>query len=186
MDRDKMPFAKGHHTRIIKMVARGLNEAKKLDNYLELGIRNGRNFNEVARFAKTAYAVDIDKRWYKPIKDNKNLVWFHGATKDFLTSYEGEKFDLIFIDADHKHESSLEDFQLSLPLLKDNGIILIHDTYPTCEELVSYSYCGDTYKTAQWIKDNMLDEVEVVTLPFYYGVSVIRKTKKQLDWMNDE
>jgi hypothetical protein len=178
----KMPFEKNSHVRIIKEIAYGLHKAGVLNRYLELGIRKGPCFNVVAPLSKEAYGVDINN-CYKFIKVNKNLVWYHGATTDFLKSHDkNKKFDLVFIDADHRHESSLNDFKLVLPLVNDNGLILLHDTYPTRKELTTTSYCGDSYKTADYIRKNYSDVCEICTLPFYYGVSVVRKLDRQLMW----
>lgn len=180
----KVPFGKNEHNRVIKTIAYGLERAGVLNRYLELGIKSGSCFNTVAPFAKKAYAVDIDD-CYKYIKNNKNLVWYHGPTIDFLKKHnKDEKFDLVFIDADHRHESSLTDFEMVLPLVNENGLILLHDTYPTKEELLSRKYCGDSYKTADYIRIEYHDECEIVTLPFYYGISVVRKMElgKQLLW----
>lgn len=178
----KLPFEKDQHVRVIKEIALGLNRAGVLNRYLELGIRNGPCFNKVAPLAKEAYAVDIVD-CHKCIKENKNLIWYHGTTTDFLKKHnKNKKFDLVFIDADHNHVASLNDFELVFPLVNDNGLILLHDTYPTCEELTSFKYCGDTYKTADYIKRNYSDKCEIATLPFYYGIGIVRKLNRQLLW----
>ena len=61
-----------------------------------------------------------------------------GITKNFVTLCKGRtnewakklshlKFKFIFIDADHKYESVLEDFKLWSPLLEPGGLISFHD-----------------------------------------------------------
>ena len=181
----KMPFSGRDHIIIVKEVARGLHKAGFLKRYLELGIRQGNCFNEVAPLSTEAYAVDI-KNSYKHIKRNKNLVWKHMKTEEFLKNHDAKrKFDLVFIDADHTHEGSLNDFKLVFPLVNDNGIILLHDSYPPSEEFAQPGYCWDSYKTAVYIRNNFNKECEIATLPFYYGISVVRKISlnKQLLWL---
>jgi hypothetical protein len=73
------------------------------------------------------------------------------------------------------------DFKLVLPLVNENGIILLHDTYPPTEEYTSSSYCYDTYKTAEYIRKNM-KEVEIVTIPLFFGLSIVRNLNRQLLW----
>lgn len=176
-------YNKNSHIEIIKQIALGLKAAGKLERYLELGVQKGNCFNTIAPLVKEAYAVDVMDS-HKLISSNKNLIWFHGKTTEFLNGHDkNKKFGLIFIDADHKHESSLNDFILSLPLAQDNSLILLHDTYPPTEEYTSQSYCYDTYKTADYIRRNF-KEVECVTLPFYYGVTIVRKLNRQLLWSN--
>jgi len=178
----KVPFGKNDHVKFVKSIAIGLKNAKALNRYLELGIREGPCFNVVAPLAEEAYAVDY-KDCYKYISENNNLIWYHGTTVSFLKNHDkSKKFDLVFIDADHKHESSLEDFNLVFPLVNDNGLILLHDTYPTCKKL-TVGYCKDSYKTADYIRRNYFNKCEIVTLPFYYGISIVRKLDRQLLWM---
>jgi len=180
----KMPFGKNDHVRMIKEIAYGLNRAGVLNRYLELGYSKGVCFNTVSPLAKESYAVDINNKYF--LKETKNTFYYHGTTTDFLESHnKDKKFDLVFIDADHKHESSLGDFKSVLPLVNDNGIILLHDTYPISEQLTSKSYCGDTYKTADFIRKLYSNECEICTFPFYYGISVVRKLNRQLLWKDN-
>ena len=181
----KMPFGKNDHIRVIKCIAEGLREANALNYYLELGISKGVCFNEIAPLTKTAaYAVDINDTSYPHIKYQGNLQWFCGTTDDFFKLDSLPKFDLIFIDAEHSHKASKQDFINSFGLLKSNGIICLHDTYPPNEKL--FEHCKDSYKTAKFITDNYIflaNECELVTLPFYYGITIVRKRTKQLMWM---
>jgi Predicted O-methyltransferase len=39
----------------------------------------------------------------------------------------GEKYDLIFVDADHRFESVMNDTQVALGLLAENGVVVWHD-----------------------------------------------------------
>ena len=181
----KMPFSGRAHIRMIKEIAHGLHEAGFLKRYLELGIRKGFCFNVVAPLSVEAYAVDT-RNYYKYIKQNKNLVWKHMTTDEFLKNHDPKrKFDLVFIDADHSYKASLNDFELVLPLVNDNGIILLHDTYPPNKEFTDSDYCSDVYKTAEYIRNNFNKECEIVTLPFYFGISVVRKISlgRQLLWL---
>jgi predicted O-methyltransferase YrrM len=177
----KLRFGKNEHIRMIKEIAIGLNRAGVLNRYLELGFSKGVCFNAVAPLAKESYTVDINNIYFG--KNTKNIFYYRGTTTAFLENHDKYmKFDLVFIDADHKHESSLSDFKLVLPLVNDNGIILLHDTYPTSEPLTTKSYCYDTYKTADYIRKNYTDICEICTLPFYFGISIVRKLDRQLLW----
>ena len=179
----KLPFKYSAHSEVIYTIAKGLHDAGFLKTYLELGCKKGGTFNKIAPLADVAYAVDVNESYYRKIKGNKNLKWVCATSKDFLENYNKEfKFDMIFIDADHSYEASLSDFQLSFPLLDDNRIIVMHDTYPPTEAFSKSGLCADTYKTAEWIRKNMTNQAEVLTLPFYFGITIIRKTSKHLHW----
>jgi hypothetical protein len=174
-------FNKTSHIEIIKQIAVGLQAIGSLNRYLELGIQKGNCFNKIAPLAKEAYAVDILDN-YNLVKENKNLVWFHGKSIDFLNQHDkNKKFDLVFIDADHSHIGSLTDFRTVLPMVSENGLILLHDTYPPSEAFTSPKYCNDTYKTAEYIRKNYKD-LESVTLPFFYGLTIVRNLNRQLSW----
>jgi len=177
----KAPFGKNDHIKVIREIAIGLQNSGALNRYLEIGIKKGNCFNQIASLAKEAYAVDIlDCK--KLINQNKNLIWFHGQSQDFLKQHnKDKKFDLVFIDGAHNHEDSLKDFQLVFELMNDNGIILLHDTYPPSEPFVAKSFCFDTYKTAEFIRENY-PAYEFATLPFYFGISIFRKLERQLLW----
>jgi len=171
----KMPFSGRGHIPIIKEIAYGLHRAGFLKRYLELGIRKGNCFNAVAPLSSEAYAVDT-RNYYRYVEQNKNLIWNRMPTVEFLKKHDSEKkFDLVFIDADHSYKASLNDFKLVLPLVNDNGLILLHDTYPPSEEFISSDCCCEVYKTAEYIRNNFNKECEIVTLPFYFGISVVRK-----------
>ena len=176
------PFGKNDHVRIVKTIAEGLKAAGALNSYLELGIRKGPCFNEVSPLVNgPAYAVDIND-CYKDIKHNKNLVWYEGTSTKFLKNHNSDKkFDLVFIDADHSHKASLNDFTLVLPHVNDNGLILLHDTYPPEKKFTSSKFCSDTYKTANYIR-NHYPECEITTIPIFFGISIIRKLNRQLLW----
>jgi len=181
-----IPFGKNDHIKIIKPIAEGMLAAKSLNAYLEIGIRSGACFNSIAPLATNAYAVDIND-CFNRIKHNKNLNWNQMKSSDFLSNLGNDiKFDLVFIDGDHKHESSMSDFELALQHTNDNGIIILHDTYPPSDEFTSNSYCSDSYKTASSIREYHNNRCEIVTLPFYFGVSIVRKLDRQLLWMNEK
>jgi len=176
---------------VIYTIAKGLSDYGKLNSYVELGVYKGRTFKRVAPIAKKSYAVDISDKYFKNFDNIKNAELIHGSTDEFLKSNISKKmkFDLIFIDANHKFENSFSEFCLSLQLINDNGLILLHDTYPASQEWISEDgdrKCGDTWKTALKIKNDYSDVCEIVTLPFYHGISIVRKINKteQLDWMN--
>jgi hypothetical protein len=149
--------------------------------YVELGVNKGETFNRVSRYALESFAIDIDEGSRNYI-DNKE-AFFHGTTSDFLEYFKGsgKQIDLLFIDADHSKESVKEDFFGYLPLLKEQGVILLHDGYPLNESQTVGSICGDGYK-AIWEISEMSKDFEIVTIPFPPGLSICRKRTKQVPW----
>jgi len=178
----EMPFSKTSHIEVIKTIANGMNKPGFNDNYLELGISKGKCFNEIAPLFKIATAVDNQNKSFDYISKNKNISWNYCNTDSFFIN-NNKKFDLIFIDADHSFNTSMKDFENSFNCLNDWGIICMHDTYPPNKDFLAHS--KDSYKVPLSLWKNKHNKCELVTLPFYYGVTIIRKinVKKYLHWM---
>ena len=74
----------------------------------------------------------------------------HNALPKLL--FHGQKFDFIFIDGDHKFDTTFIDYYYSDFLVKPGGFILFHDyTYPAVR------------KIADWIRTNRKDFTEIPT-----------------------
>lgn len=154
----------------------------KPELYLELGVRDGRNFNTVSKHCKHAVGVDII---YPQFNLLSNQEYHQTSTNSFFESLNKDiRFDTIFIDADHSYEQSLKDFINAKEYLIEDGFIFFHDTYPCDEYWFNPGLCNDAYKTILHIKENFIDDFEVLTLPFHPGVSILKKMKrnKQLIW----
>ena len=98
----------------------------KPECYLELGVRDGRNFFSVAKHCQKAIGVDI----VSCSKSLLNNMEFHICNTDeyFKNLNDDIKFDVVFIDADHSHEQSLKDFLNVKDKVIDDGFIFFHDT----------------------------------------------------------
>jgi|688.fasta_scaffold200594_2 predicted O-methyltransferase YrrM len=152
------------------------------EHYLELGVRSGINFKVISSKSIKSAAVDLSPILFD-LPENSNF--YLGSTDDYFNSLDNnEKFDLIFIDADHSHDQSLKDFINSQKFLIDDGFIILHDTYPINESFLDPTLCNDSYKTALYIKNNLSDSFEILTLPFHPGLTLIKKCNKnrQLIW----
>lgn len=167
------------HYDVLERIAGGLQPY----NYIELGIFRGKTFNLVARHAERAYAVDVAGA-QKYIKCN-HAEFFMGTTQEFSDHWQTkvkQPVDLIFIDADHSKESVLTDVGNFLPWLRpDVGLMVLHDTWPLSREKISPQYSGDCYLAPKTLK-KMYSDLEILTLPFLCGLTLIRKPGK--DWRN--
>ena len=162
-------FAYGtqHHSDLIIQLVKSVN----CKTYLELGIYDGSTLSRVAETVPRVIGVDI-----KDLRINKNIGEFHlSTTQDFLQNFN-EMVDVIFIDADHSFESVKEDFELSLKLLNEFGIIILHDTDPISEKYLDKGYCGDSYRMLDWLSENH-SEMSVITLPISEaGLTIIKRS----------
>jgi hypothetical protein len=74
------------------------------------------------------YAVDVDERHgasYRDLDVARKIVRKTGRIS--LDLFKNEKFDLIFVDADHDFASVFSDTEVAFKLLAERGVILWHD-----------------------------------------------------------
>ena len=92
-------------------------------NYLEIGVRDLRNFKEINIQNK----IGIDPH---PLKRNQFII-----TKDSDSFFKNNKkiFDIIFIDGLHLEYQVDKDIKNSLKFLSTNGCIIMHDCNPPTE-----------------------------------------------------
>jgi len=149
--------------------------------YVELGIYRFETIMKILPFVDRAIGVDIGDL----VVPNKNIEFYSMTTDEF---YEQNKnkliIDFLFIDADHSDKQTLKDFLNYSKIVKDNGIIVLHDTYPENESHLSMTKCGTAYKVADYIRKNCGSDYEIMTIPVFPGMSLIRKSKNQLHWKN--
>ena len=152
------------------------------ERYLELGVRGGESFVRIAPFCTEAHGVDIEDIRFKL---RKNMTFHKLSTDEYFEKVDNEtQFDMVFIDADHSFEQSRKDVLNASKHIIVDGLIFLHDTYPYDPEMFKPELCNDGYKTPLWIKQNMIDDFEIVTLPFNPGLTILKKMKrnKQLNY----
>jgi hypothetical protein len=144
-------------------------------SYLELGVITTDSLKEIKTYVDICVGVDIEK------KENTDNVIFYNTTTDEFFRNNIQKFDIIFIDADHKFEQVKIDFENSLKILNEFGIIILHDTDPIDQRLISDDYCSDSYKIIDYIYMEHL-ELNVITFPIHEtGLSfVMRKSDRRI------
>ena len=152
------------HPDVIRTVA----QIYKPKTYLELGLYSGETFNAVKPFCQRMIGVDIN-----PVTLQGEI---HTKTTDQFFEEFDECIDMAFIDADHKYESALKDFENCLSRLNDGGIILIHDADPISDDLFDFAYCGDSYRLIDELESR--EDVNIITLPVHTeGLCLVTKVK---------
>lgn len=107
-----IPFTTEKRTELINLAIENTNAV----DYLEIGCDKNQVFNTIN--VKNKIGVD-------PARGGT-----HRMTSDEFFKQNTQTFDVIFIDGLHYYEQVLKDFNNSLSVLKDNGIIIIHDMLP--------------------------------------------------------
>lgn len=154
-----------------------------LNNYLEIGVRDGRNFDKI--LVKNKTGVDP-----YPTKDIDGL---HKLTSDDFFKINKIKFDLIFIDGLHLEKQVDKDIKECLKILSNNGFIILHDCNPPTEfhQRENYevdgkfpSWNGTVWKSFAKLRI-MRDDLNLCCVDCDWGVGIIRK-KKQLNFELNE
>ena len=166
-----------------------LVEMYQPDIYVEVGVQKAFTFNQISPLVKEAFAVDIVPM--PNVIRAFNVCICQKASLEFAEQWDRNKqIDLLLIDADHKRESVLADFNALSPFVTPGtGLILLHDTYPAAPNMVKRGLCHSAWEAAREIHSNnrKYKNWEIVTLPGpYAGLSIIRNATKHLHWMEEK
>lgn len=80
------------------------------------------------------------------------------------------QIDFLHIDADHHYEGVKEDWTLFSPLVRDTGVITLHDT-------INYRHPCGVHILLEEIRIG--GEYEAINFPVSYGTAVLRRRTKQ-------
>lgn len=135
-----------NHTDIINYLV----EKNNFKSYLEIGVGNGENFNNINIQYKECCDITNEHLAY-----DISINYIMTSNEMFDNMHISKKFDLIFIDGLHLEKQVDKDIINSLKHLKKNGLILIHDILPGNEKGsinyfdVEYNSCwsGTVYKS---------------------------------------
>lgn len=162
------------HTEFLVYMAKWI----KPISYLELGIWGGQNFYAVSKHCKLATGVDhVITNYREPKSDNINLI--EKTTDKYFEDLSADTyFDMIFIDAWHSKESVIKDFTNASKHIMDDGFIFLHDSYPCDKSLTVATLCNDCWAAVLSMKNDFIDDFEIVTLPFSPGLTICKKMKR--------
>lgn len=136
-------------------------------SYLELGLYKGECIKKVSTIVPRCVGVDI-------MEVPHSSFLFYKCTTDEFFKQNKERFDFIFIDADHRYESAKQDLINALNILNYNGTIIMHDTDPNSLHLIDPGYCGDSYKINEWLDSR--SDLTYITLPIEIaGLTIIKR-----------
>jgi predicted O-methyltransferase YrrM len=174
-----------NHIELIEYFVRLL----KPKSFLELGVQFGECTNKIIDLIPFYYGVDIETNSNIDFltKNKSNFKFYHGSTNDFFKNVKDTNtkldLDMVFIDACHSHTASYTDFLNVKDHVNQDGFIFFHDCYPFSEQDTVPGLCGDCYKTSDVIRKYHNNDFEILTIPVFPGLSIVRKCVKQLAWL---
>ncbi|GHV90775.1 hypothetical protein AGMMS50268_12780 [Spirochaetia bacterium] len=148
----------------------------KYKSYLELGLYFGATYCYIKNFISDADGVDME---YKNFIDKSHF--FCMSTDEFFERNRDKRYDIIFIDASHEFVQVKKDFDNSIALLNENGVILLHDTDPHNKEYMAPNRCNDCYKMNEYL--STLENLNFVTIPLDETGLTIVKRKADLRYL---
>lgn len=171
--------------------------SKNKPAYLEIGVKDGDNFFPIKANSKTAvdpnFAFSLKNRLRWIYKNFSNLTanYFEVTSDHYFQVEKKQKIDVVFIDGLHTYQQSLKDVLNSLAILKDDGVIVMHDCNPPHEASAYPSnspseaaqvglsgwtgeWCGDVWKTICYLRSTRKD-LKVFVLDTDYGLGIVTK-----------
>ncbi len=133
--------------------------------YVEIGVADGVTIAVVAPCCREAHGCDIrDRSTVMP----SGVRFWHMASDEFFTRYDGSPPHLFFIDGFHSYEQAKRDYENALSLLAPGGTIALHDTAPGDPSLTGPDKCGEVWKLEAEI------QAEKLTLRSFPGLTLVR------------
>lgn len=130
-------------------------------NFLEIGLNFGGNIAICSEYFSNINHYGVDIADY--IKIDKNLFTFYKGSfdnPDVIKQVSERQYDIILEDASHYLEHQLESIKLYLPLLKQDGIMIIEDIqdinylediYNAIDDSTHYAYTIDLrFNKSRW------------------------------------
>ncbi len=151
--------------------------------YVELGLYQCELFNRMIPHAENLIGVDMAIEAGAHMKKSSKTRFINCSTDEFCLAAksEGIEIDLLFIDANHSYESVKNDFLGFFPMVKDGGLIVLHDGYPKDLKHIGSGYCGDGYKAIDELT-RVAQGYEMMTIPVHPGLTLARKRQNHLPW----
>jgi hypothetical protein len=134
--------------------------------FLELGHAEGINFDKL----NLDYKISVDNG----LHSGTATPDFYMTTDQFFDMYKGDKFDIIYIDADHEYSQVIKDFNNSLKFISPSGVVCIHDLYPPFERMTASCNCNNGFLVLNYLAHN---DYDFLTFKEDLGLTAIKTFK---------
>jgi hypothetical protein len=141
-------------------------------SYLELGVFTGDTIGIIN--CERKIGVDMGLHYLSPHVTHKM------STDQFFQQNQ-EKFDCVFIDANHDAPYVCRDLVNSIRCLSEKGTIFLHDCFPPNFSYSASHLCGDCFKVIRSVVKNYSDSIKCLVFNTDYGVGMIKVIKPVQD-----
>lgn len=115
---------------------------------------------------------DMNRNVTEFTKNSNRWRFYHGNSNVLLDSIEHPQYDVILHDGSHIGSEVLVDLEKIYPYLKQDGILITHDT-------MHHNLGQDMMRAVMKFAKNK--ELEMCTLPYGYGLTFFRNIKNKED-----
>ena len=152
-----------------------LIEENQYSHYLEIGVGDGKHYEQIKCFFKTNVDPVTD---CKDQQDTYKVV--NKMTSDDFFKQNTQLFDIVFIDGLHEYKQVYRDIKNSLQFLQPNGTIVCHDMLPSNEYSQRDDYLGnETWNGSCWkaLAQLRIEETDlsIVTVDTDFGCAIIQR-----------
>ncbi len=141
-------------------------------DYLEIGIDEGYNFQDVVEISGNKHGVD-------PNLEATGQVT-HRVTSDEFFKNTTDTYDIIFIDGLHEAVQAHRDALNALLLLREGGTLLMHDCSPPRKDFQVVPqpegadlWCGDVWRA--WLRLRQRPDLYMEVVDIDWGVGIIQR-----------
>lgn len=139
---------------------------------LEIGSADGVTAAKIAQAHPGARIISVDPylgpdvdrerlaNWKKNQQHNQHL-WL--SKLDIFHFVCGQKFDVVLVDGSHRYANVMSDMQYSLTLLKETGILAMHD------------YGNDDWRQVKQAVDRFLFDYPQLKMELCAELAIVRK-----------
>lgn len=149
-----------------------LIERNGYKRYLEIGVRDNKNFNRI----KASYKDGVD-----PAGRCNHVMT---SDKFFSIIPKTQMYDIVFIDGLHLRYQVLKDIDNSLKHLNNDGVIVIHDCNPIAKEHAMHKQKVSRWNGTVWeafVELRMSrDDIFMCTVKKDTGCGIIRRGKQKI------
>ncbi len=156
-----------------------ISEIIAAERYLEIGVCDGSNMRQM----KVKEKWGVDPHPQIPAVASSD-VFVAKTSKEFFLhiSKHAGRFDLVFIDGDHRAEVVYAEVQDALLNLADDGVIVLHDCNPHTEAMqivpgIQGEWTGDVWKAVTQLRKEG-HTLRVINSD--YGIGVLIPFKKSM------
>lgn len=115
---------------------------------------------------------DINRNVTDFTKNSNRWKFYHANSNLLLDNIDHEQYDVILHDGSHIGDEVLVDLEKIYPYLKQDGILITHDT-------MHHNLGEDMMRAVMKFAKNK--ELEMCTLPYGYGLTFFRNIKNKDD-----